>query len=738
MAARTTTASSVETTASPESAPVSAARRTDAGEVLARLNRAVQRATIYPARHPGIGQAVESFCEALLPHVSAAPLTVVPTRDRLHSACGATASEHAISWLAGRLFACGVGSITFDAGATPEEATRFVEWLASPQAEAIDDAPLRIWRGIRLARVDYRHVRFREQPASDTGIEAEARLAWATLAAGLVADWCEDPAHGTHAAPEDLAGCVLRAIDSREGTGVADLTERVLAAGTHLGTLSAPVRARVSERLAAFVGHLAPALRGQLLTIAAGDEPRKLELIAELADRLPREALLELVEHVDLRLAGASAQFVSLVGKLIGLSATDPHLAEALERRWQRHGLPLDVLDAEGDGLRLVLERLVAEASNDEAYVPEGYRAELARLSSALGDGEGVELGHLAGASDADDIAAQLARISLRLVAADPLRGDTGVFITRVRGQAPRLLEGGHYAVLADAVEVLGRLQRERALTAEAATAAATLFGLFAQADTIARVVGRLELGDADAPALTTLLLAGGRQAAESLARRAAAAPLTDARKRLVRVLLQFDAGVLRAVAESAAPGRPALAHTLLDVMPALHHPQLAEIGLVLTRHPDVDVRLRAFATVFNRPMPPARLDRLVRQALDDPSPRITMMAIAFVQAHWTETAAEAVARLLTHPRGDGCREAERHAIDLLASHRTPGSREALARALAVRGRSMGASSRRVCRRMARALERMDDPVTLAAARAWWGSPVGLVSRLLDWRRSDA
>jgi len=61
--------------------------------------------------------------------------------------------------------------------------------------------------------------------------------------------------------------------------------------------------------------------------------------------------LLELVEQVDLRLAGASAQFVSLVGKLIGLSATDPHLAEALERRWQRHGLRLDVLEREGDGL---------------------------------------------------------------------------------------------------------------------------------------------------------------------------------------------------------------------------------------------------------------------------------------------------------------------------------------------------------------------------------------------------
>ena len=738
MAAGATSASSAGAAGHPEPAVASASRRTETGEVLARLNRAVQRATIYPARHPGIGQAVESFCEALSPYVALASLTVVATRDRLHAASGAATSEHAVTWLAGRLFACGIGSITFDAGATSEEATRFVEWLASPDAEAVDDAPLRIWRGIRLARVDYRQVRFREQPASEADIEAEVQLAWASLAAGLVADWCEDPAHGAHAAPEDLASCVLLAIDSREGTGVAELTERVLAAGTQLATMRESVRARVSERLAAFVGHLAPALRGQLLTVAAGDEPRKLDLLAELADRLPSEALLEIVEHVDLRLAGASAQFISLIGKLVGLSATEPRLAAALEHRWQRYGLPADALDAEGDDLRLVLERLVAQAANDNVYVPEGYRAEMARLSCPLGSGDGVEVDHLANASDDHEVAAQVARISLRLVAAEPSRADTVVFVDRVRAQAPRLLEGGQYAVLADAVDVLSGLQRERTLAADAAAATAALLGLFAQADTIARVAARLEQRDADAPTLTTLLLAGARPAAEWLARRVAAAPFTDARKRLARALLQFDGGTVKAVVERVSPQSPALAHTLLDVMPALHHPQLGELGLVLVRHPDVDVRLRAFTMALERPMPPARLDRLVRQALDDPSPRVTMLAIEFVQAHWTEGAAEAVARLLTHPRGDAYREAERHAIALLASHRTPASREALARALAVRGGSLRTSSRRVCRSLARALERMDDPVTLAAARAWWGSPVGLISRLLDWRRGDA
>jgi len=350
-----------------------------AAEVLLRLNRAVQRAMIYPSEHPVVRQAVAPFAEVIAALLAETPRFVLfVSRHTLLVVRGEAAPESlTLPWLSSRLSERGLASVTLTDALDEESAAALVSWLARPLQD--DETPPQL-RGVQLAWRSYSNTRFTEQPTG-ADVASDASVLWQGMVHGLAADWLDlegnEASHGDFDIdqladdPVALAKFARNTLLTQEGTGVAAIANRIVSFGGRLGDLSEAGRAVVRQKLAQFIAELAPELRGQLLRILPGDSLEKIATLAEVIDELPRTLVLEVLQGIDPAPGGQPSSFITLMTKMVHLSIGDSDMQQALGRTFSRAGLPDDILNQHEDQLKTALEKIFTTPIDRDSMSPE-------------------------------------------------------------------------------------------------------------------------------------------------------------------------------------------------------------------------------------------------------------------------------------------------------------------------------------------------------------------------------
>jgi hypothetical protein len=705
----------------------------EVGLVLRRLSRAVQRASIYPEDHPAVRQAVDSLVEVASPLLRQSTLSAIVARDRLLAAHGITeAAAFSVPWLSARLRDRGIASLTLDRGFDADAARRLAQFLAAP-GRITDVESAAAIPGARITCFDCSRARFREQPSAGSAALTEAEFVWGAIANALAADWCVGEQGGDSPEPVDLADRIRASMAEREGTGVADLSRRVIAQGGRLAQLPEPVRAIVRQKLAAFVARLAPELRGQLLTAVPSGDPEKLGLLVELVDALPSHDMLEVMQNVDLASASAPRQFLTLLRKLVALAASAPKAAAAAETAVDRFGLPAHLLPPGDSEVRRLLEQLLSHNLDAPGWIPESYRQRVEELAQALESSDEYDLEDLADATDTEAVSAHVNRIALHLFRADPGSAGSAAYLRRLRDQAPRELDAGRVATLGEIAGTLERLVAIRQdLPAETLRLAHDYLTFCGQRHTVEAALACIEQGGA-APddAMVTLLRVGGPAAASTAVTRLVRHGSDAARERLAAALVRLPAETFASAVHPLLAGEAVLARTVLGALHRVDQDRGLELAQTLATHGSGDVRLRALELLFGQRLTSARFDRLLRHALEDDDPRVVAFGVDRACARRPTAGIPAMTAFLGAIRGPRFAPFQCQVVRLLADLQSTEAREALAEALSTRWHAFDTQARQVSLAIEAALDRFADDSAREAARAWRRSLAGLWSWLL-------
>ncbi len=707
------------------------------GDLLPQLGRAVQRATIYPPGHPSVAAAVQPVVEtanALLAKVETVSL-LVSRQEMAVVATGNVPGAHAMPWLASRLVSRGVASVTIGRPLTLEGGLVLAEWLSRSPGE--DERPLDV-DGTDVHWRDYARTRFTDQPG--TGGPVDALALWQETVNSLVADWLTSGAaeqagdeafDGLCDDPRALAHLVRDTLLANEGTGLSVVIDRIVTLGGRLADLDEAGRALVRGRLGRLVGELAPELRSQLLRVVAGDSPEKLHLLSELVDELPQSAVLAVVEQIEIGTDGTCSSLVTLLARLTAASRPHAVLHHALAQAFARNGLPAEVLHRDGEALKQALEQVLVHPVDTSPVGPD-YQAELDRLDTpAVGRTHQVLDGRLLSPTHAEEIGGRLPRIALALLVRDDApRDDSAALLKRALAAAPAALAAADVDFLAALAETT---LRTKELATPNCAAAVRLAERFLEqprvADLLLEVVA--DASRAMPVGAAAVLAAAGETAAEALCRRLALPASTVVRDRLLQLAVSLDidrftAVLVRLRPRTHLPARVAAA--LLADPRVTDRARLAEVFLDDT---DPDIRFAAHTTAFDAISTPARLDRLVRRALEDEDGRIVLLAAEQVQHRHPALAEQVLGRFVSESTHAADPAVQCAVVTLVASGRLPHGASVLAAALAQRGLAWQLRARQVSRHMVSALERVETPTARAAVRRWRWSPAGVLSRLL-------
>jgi hypothetical protein len=726
----------------PPAAATAQPTRVDAqvAQVLRRLGHTVQRATIYPPHHPAVVQAVDTLYEHLRPLLQQATVSLIVSRRRLLVAHGAgTPAELALPWFSARLHDRGVASLSLDAALDQAGTRTVVQWLAQPGAmtetDEVSPSP-----GARVTRFDYSRARFREEPTSlDTSTQTEAELAWGAIANALAADWCVTRSADTGGVdPSELADEIRASMSAREGTGVSDLSARVISQAGRLSELPEAVRAVVRQKLASFVSRLAPELRGQLLTVVPNDNPDKLQLLAEIVDALPSHDMLEVMQSVDLNTSGAPRQFVTLMRKMVSLAASGSRdESSAPDTTHSRFGLPAHMLLQGDTELRNLLRQLFAHQASDATFVPASYQQHIEHLATHAGAGEALEFTTLDDASDAEHVSQQVNWLSLHLLRQAPTLEGSASFLRRLRDHAPRELDAGRLTNLGEVAGIIEQFVEAagRDLPAETARLADEYLTFCAEPPVVEAVLAAIEEGEGTADErLVTLLRVGHVGSASAVVARLQRLEGEPARQRLADVLARLPSPVFAEAVVPALDEAAGVARTVLAAVARIDRERGLELAQGLVAHGAAEVRLGALQLLFSVPVTSGRFDRLLRLALDDEDPRVVDFGVQRARERRPLAGVPAMTAFLSAARAPQLTPMQRQIVRLLREHASPDTRDALVSALAARTRVLDGPARQVSWVIQAALESFDDDEAVNAARAWRRSAAGLYG----WLRGDA
>ena len=709
--------------------PIQAAR-----DLLARFARAIQRATIYPDGHPATRVATAPLVDTLNVLLRVFPQIIIGvTTERLF--VGTTrddAQPHESSWLSARLSALDIATVGFDRALSAEDVAGVVAWIArAGDATSSATAEPPTLTGCQVTKIDFSATRFRDA-ALDPDQCGREQVAWRTISRALLRDWGDEEA-ASHEAGE-LADLVLRDIDRQEGTGIGELTTRLVGLTRQLDALPDGVRGSIKGRLAELVAALSPELRGQLLTASPTQSPEKLEMLAELLDRLPRPLVLEVIEGLDLARGRTSHQFLSLMLKLTTVSAADARLAEALEGKCAAAGIPRDIVYVEAPRARLLLEELLTPRAGDVAGVnPIEYQDQLERMSvsESRPSEYAIDPAHHLDPQDPSVLSAQLDRIAILLLNTGGEDVQDVACIERLRAQLPQHLENGDLQLIADAAVQFAALSAKAAPVV--AERAAACLEFFVEPPTVRAALRALLQGPEEpSPSLVILARAGQSVFAEAALGLLSRASDPAIQQRVAAILPVLDFDVLRPAVLSVYRRQLDLARVLLPAMASSTGlPLVADVSYIFLADRDPAVRLEAYRLLFGSRLSAARMESVLRKALEDDAPRVVEFALEELQRLQVPVGARAIAHFIDAAMPSRFETQQRHAALVLAGFRTHEALHALVGVLADRHRRLDAPARRVSRAVAAALERSGHAEGLAAARAWRRSPAGILSRVV-------
>ena len=697
------------------------------GEALVRLNRAVQRASIYPPRHPAIPAAVKAFVESLGPALAErAVLRVGVASDRLVVE-GIALDERraALLWLTGQLRERELASFAIDRGVAEAELVRFVEWLAHP----VSAGPGVTFTGIALARIDYGKARFVDTPTDKP--QDPARL-WESLASSLTAGWYPD--HGPlpddpQALAQELSAHVLR----HEGLGAASLLARIEATGAHLRHLPDSVRAALKRRLSAFVAALTPDLRSQLLRVNQDTSRLKVDFLSEVMDGLPDTLVMEVLADIDMGGGPPPRHLLNLFNKLIGIAAVDPLSRELAETKLRSLGLPAGLTGLQPAQIESAL-REVFDAQGDYAN-PEPYQEHLEALSQdGPRDTMRYESRHYRDLRTASEVRAHASSLVLRLLVAAPDRPEAADQMRRLLADLPSDVAAHRFGTIYERTTVLREMLAGAggAFEEVRAEAAAYLARVGEPGFVSALLQAAEENPGAPQPGVVGLFRAAGVEGACAAFDRLAAMPPGEGHERIGELLFLLETDAFNAaVARLRATGSPSL-RSLFSLLRRPGSPLGPDLALTFVANKDAGIRLEAFRWGLAGDAPAAQFTRLLAKALADPDAEIVALGIERAAANGGATSTKALADFLRDWLAGGRPpELGRKATRALAARPGTEGRDALAGLLRTRKMALSMAAVRRSMVLEAGLIRQGDDEAIAAVRSFRRSPAGWLSMLL-------
>lgn len=710
----------------PRGLPPQAAR-----DVLSALSRAVQRATIYPAGHPSVGVATTTpFVHAVARLLEQAPrlLLAFTSEAILLGTQPADARPFEAPWLGARLTARGVASLEFTAALSPEGARQLVAWLAQGD-ELTPEADLPPIAGCEIRRIDYSRAQFRDTP-DDDGQAGAVALAWQQICRSVGGDGATSDPRAIES-PRALAEHVLHVLERHEGTGIGELSERLVGLNACLRGLTGDVLTTVKQRLGQFVEALTPELRGRLLRATPTDSDEKLALLTQLVDQLPRTLTVDMVRRLKFERGGSAHRFVALMLKLTSVAACDPAVAMELDERCDQEGLPLDARSLGDARAQSVLRQLLTPRADDVRDInPEEYRERLEALSAEQASRRYKQFrsDHLHDPRDARIVAWQAGVIALRLLETGQGDGaDTATCLERVRVELPGWLEAQQWDLLASAASIFEVLASDGAVTVAAMQAKACL-DFFASPATVREVVARVDAADHVGEQLTVLARAGGAGVAEAVLARLVRRPAPEVVSRLTTLVGALDIRVVRSALAGLCGRMPSTGRALITVLHGTS--ALVPLAEVLTGDPDPGVRAEACRLTLEAAHG-ADAERVLRRSLADEDARVVDAGVEAVERADAVLAPALLCAFLDARRPPPIAAVQHRLVRVLAGRPEATARLVLAEALNRRRSRFDQSARRLSRALAEALERTGGSDAAAAATAWRRSPAGVVSWLL-------
>jgi len=748
-------------------------------DAVIRLTRLVQRAAIYPPGHPTVRLLLAPFLEAVAPFTDGTtPLRLAVLRDRLIAAAGdSPPQEHESKWLAGQLHGRGVSTINIEGPVDAEELLAFARWLSGPaQAGERPNTP----RGLAVSFVDYTGAAFDEAPgeveSGDGGLGAWHRIA-ATLIGEAPGGHGSSDGHpagltglanalgagilgpgGTGATgasgegasggpggggdgrildPQAVAAAIQRELALSEGTGVSAATERLLVAGTRLGRLTLPERVVVKQRLADLVDRLPDEVRQQLLRVVPNDDPRKCELLTEVLDDLPTQRLLDLVPRIDMKRGTHVSPFLTFLVRLCSVAAREASVSEAVEAQLGRFGLPTDLVHADSDHVRAVLEQAFSQTAEHYTSIGELYQSSLNEFSisfEASADSEArrlVETGQ-----DARAAMEHAARIAVALVRLDPRHVMTVSCLSFARDAATRTLAGddGKLSLLAELAAVAS-LVGEASPDASTRTLVQECLALCRQPLALEQLIHAIgEHVGSPSETLRALFLASGLSGTVLAVTRMTDLPDGAFRDRLGELVARQELEIVRsALTRLRKDDHPVM--IVVNVLRVLDPIRAPELCRLFIRDPNAGIRRLSLDMLREAPLSPIKRERVMIQAMLDHDADVALTALADLCTNQTPSGLAALTRYLSRVDDRELEQLQIAAVDLLSDAWSGGASDVIATALLNRRQIFNGGPRRVSQAMVSALSAKPDLQGQAAARAWQRSAAGLWSTVLGGRR---
>jgi hypothetical protein len=684
-----------------------------ARSVLARLSRAVQRASIYPPGHPAVAHGLAPLVDTIASLLSEGPVSFAVGRTRILMASGENPpTEHESPWLASRLFDKGISAIVVDEVLDAQEISRLVTWLAATSDDP-QTAPFEMV-GVRLSRFDGSRVKFRETDSPRSEQTPGVAQAWLTLTAPLseVADLSGTDRQD----PGILANRIREAILAGEGTGIAKLSERFVGMQDQLVEFDPDLREASSRKLAALVEHLLPELRGSLFAVQINDDPKKVDLVTTLLDHLSAPVIHHIVQNVGLERAPVPPAFDRFLRQLARLSLSDPSLAEGLDRRFHEAGLPISLLGGAAPDPPRPFTAVIEDA-DPARFVPEQYGATLEDLAQVR-----VEPAHTSAGDDPTDpteVERHVARIARLEAGRDVITDDARVYVRCLRDAAPRELARRGLDSLAQTADLLKRLMAREDLPGDVQALVENSLEFYRQPATVdAVIVAIAEESSIHAGAAGVLLSAGGRESARVAVQWFTTPSDVPARERVAAALAEIDPAVFREVVAPELSSNRRVAEALAGALPLIDPSRAIDLALQLASNSASEVRRKAFAWLLATPLTSGKLGLVMQRALDDIDPRVVQVGLQAARDRPSPGVTEALLKFI-HRRGKlKIRSLQARAVNILAAS-GPEAVKGLATALGQRRVMCTTKARRLSLCMFQALRKSPEPGAHAAALAW-------------------
>jgi len=533
----------------------------------------------------------------------------------------------------------------------------------------------------------------------------------------------EDPGAMARAVNEDIeAGRETRAATA----------SRLIEVGAHLSKLDGPVRVSVKQRIGTFIQGVTPELRTELLRVDPRSSRQKIEFVTEMMDALPDTTVLEVLGNLDRTGGRVPHQFITLMNKLIGLSAADETLREPMTAKLVSLGLPESLMSADANGVRGVLDEVLRSRA-DRSWNPEHYQALLEDLSSRKVAGTaayGWE--RYRDPRSPEELKAHLSDIALRLLVARPDAPEAPGFVKCLDDETPRALATGRYEQVLGAASAVRELDaRKGVLPQELGRNLESFLATFTEEEPIERILGGVLGREGALPeTLVGLFRISGAEGARAVFRKMSELEEGPDTERLSALLVHTGVDEFNAVVAVLRVDGWASLRLLFPVLHKIGGARAVEMALTFVGNEDEKVRAEAYRVLFDEDAKPGQTERYLEHALSDASPRVTSLALARARQRGGASIAAMLGRFLREDSGWDA-ELRIRAIGVLGGFRSIEARDILIPMLSARKISLWVKQVEISRALEQALEAIGDPPSLAAVSAWRRSPTRWVSMLL-------